>query len=70
MIILFKYYVDMKNCENFRGFGFGYIYIYRERERLLSENQFQVQFFEIFFYTVLKTKTKILLPIKSMLHIL
>ena len=52
MIILFKYYVDMKNCENFRGFGFGYIYIYRERERLLSENQFQVQFFENFFYTV------------------
>ena len=42
MIILFKYYVDVKNCESFRGFGFGfiyiYIYIYIYRKRLLSEN--------------------------------
>ena len=28
MIILFKYYVDMENCENFRGFDYIYIYIY------------------------------------------
>ena len=29
MINLFKYYVDMKNCESFKGFDFIYIYIYR-----------------------------------------
>ena len=29
MIILFKYYADVKNCKSFRGFS--YIYIYRER---------------------------------------
>ena len=28
MTILFKYYTDVKNCGNFRGFGFIYIYIY------------------------------------------
>ena len=28
MIILFKYDADVKNCENFRGFGYIYIYIY------------------------------------------
>ena len=27
MIILFKYYVDVENCESFRGFGFIYRYI-------------------------------------------
>ena len=27
MIILFKYYVNMENYENFGGFGFIYIYI-------------------------------------------
>ena len=26
-IILFKYCVDVKNCESFRGFGYIYIYI-------------------------------------------
>ena len=29
MIILFKYYVNVENCERFRGFGYIYIYIYR-----------------------------------------
>ena len=28
MINLFKYYVDMENCESFKGFDFIYIYIY------------------------------------------
>ena len=28
MIILFKYYADMKNCESFRDFSCIYIYIY------------------------------------------
>ena len=28
MIILFKYCANVKNCENFRGFGYIYIYIY------------------------------------------
>ena len=28
MIILFKYYADVENCESFRGFGYIYIYIY------------------------------------------
>ena len=32
--------------------------------KLLSENLFQAQFFENCFYTILKTKTKILLPIR------
>ena len=32
MIILFKYCVDVENCESLRGFG--YIYIYRLRESL------------------------------------
>ena len=27
MIILFKYCANVKNCENFRGFGYIYIYI-------------------------------------------
>ena len=27
MIILFKYYVDVENCESFRGFDFIYRYI-------------------------------------------
>ena len=50
MIILFKYYVDMKNCENFRGFGFGYIYIYRERERdYYLKTSFKFNFLKIFF---------------------
>ena len=26
-IILFKYCVDVENCESFRGFGYIYIYI-------------------------------------------
>ena len=29
IIILFKYYVNVENCESFRGFGYIYIYIYR-----------------------------------------
>ena len=28
-IILFKYFTNVENCENFRGFGYIYIYIYR-----------------------------------------
>ena len=28
-IILFKYCVNVENCESFRGFGYIYIYIYR-----------------------------------------
>ena len=28
MINLFKYYVDMENCESFKGFDYIYIYIY------------------------------------------
>ena len=28
MIILYKYYANVKNCENFKGFGYIYIYIY------------------------------------------
>ena len=28
MIILFKYYVDVENCESFKSFGYIYIYIY------------------------------------------
>ena len=28
MIILFKYHVDVKNCESFRTLGYIYIYIY------------------------------------------
>ena len=31
MIILFKYYADMENCESFRIFGFIYIYIYIDK---------------------------------------
>ena len=27
MINLFKYYVDMENCESFKGFDYIYIYI-------------------------------------------
>ena len=29
MIILFKYYVNVENCDSFRDFGYIYIYIYR-----------------------------------------
>ena len=28
MIILFKYYADVKNCKSFKGFDFIYMYIY------------------------------------------
>ena len=28
MLILFKYYADVENCESFKGFGYIYIYIY------------------------------------------
>ena len=28
MIILFKYYAGVENCESFKGFGYKYIYIY------------------------------------------
>ena len=27
MIILFKYYVDVENCESFKNFGYIYIYV-------------------------------------------
>ena len=34
IIILFKYYVNMENCESFRGFDYIYIYIYIDEEQL------------------------------------
>ena len=36
MIILFKYYVDVKNYESFKNFSNIYIYIYIEREIILT----------------------------------
>ena len=30
MIILFKYFVNVENCESFKDFGYIYIYIYKE----------------------------------------
>ena len=33
--MLFKYYVDVENCEGFRGFDYIYIYIYRLWSRIL-----------------------------------
>ena len=32
MIILFKYCVDVENCDSFRDFGYIYIYIYETKE--------------------------------------
>ena len=42
MIILFKYCVDVKNCENFRDFGFINIYI---------DNIYVYKYIYIYIYT-------------------
>ena len=48
IIILFKYCVDVENCESFRGFSYIYIYIYiykeRERERERERDSLLIKF--------------------------
>ena len=35
MIILFKYFVNVENCESFKDFGYIYIYIYIKRDNVI-----------------------------------
>ena len=39
MIILFKYFVNVENCESFKIFGFIYIYIYIKEIMLSDTNK-------------------------------
>ena len=43
MSILFKYFVNVKNCESFRGFNYIYIYIYINNT-VISEIKFCTSF--------------------------